>query len=125
MPTDGHVTVTVAGEDDWRAVRDLRLASLRDAPDAFCSTHAEQEVGDGATWRARVSRPGVTTLVAWLDAAPVGMALVTPWDEPGCFGLGGVWVAPAGRGHGVADALLRRAREVASHVTEHQLALDL
>jgi ribosomal protein S18 acetylase RimI-like enzyme len=125
VPTDARVRVTVAGEDDWRAVRDLRLAALLDAPDAFCSTHAEEAELDEAAWRARTSRGGVTTLLAWRGAAPVGMTLVTPWDEPTCLGLAGVWVAPAGRGHGVGDALLRRACEVAAADGARRLLLEV
>jgi ribosomal protein S18 acetylase RimI-like enzyme len=125
VPTDATTRVTVAGEDDWRAVRDLRLAALLDAPDAFCSTHAEEVGSDEATWRVRASRPGVTTLIAWRGTTPVGMALVTPWDEPGSAGLGGVWVGPAGRGHGVGDALLRRACEVAAETGARRLVLEV
>lgn len=125
MPTDARVHVTIASADDWRAVRDLRLAALLEAPDAFCSTHAEETTLDEAAWRTRTARSEVTTLLAWRDAAPVGMALVTPWDEPGCLGLAGVWVAPAGRGHGVGDALLRRACEVAAATGARRLLLEV
>jgi ribosomal protein S18 acetylase RimI-like enzyme len=125
VPTDAAVRVTIAGEDDWRAVRDLRLAALLDAPDAFCSTHAEEAGLDEAAWRTRTARGEVTTLLAWRDASPVGMTLVTPWDEPACVGLAGVWVAPAGRGHGVGDALLRRACEVAAATGARRLLLEV
>jgi ribosomal protein S18 acetylase RimI-like enzyme len=125
VPTDRPVRVTIAGEDDWRAVRDLRLAALLDAPDAFCSTHAEEAGDDGAAWRARASRPNVTILVARLGGTPVGTAMVTPWDEPGSVGLAGVWVAPAGRGHGVGDALLRRACQVAASSGARRVVLEV
>lgn len=125
MPTDLPVRVTIAGEDDWQAVRDLRLAALLDAPDAFCSTHAEEVGDDEAAWRARASRPGVTTLIARLGVTPVGTAMVTPTDEPDHVGLAGVWVAPSGRGHGVGDALLRRACQVAASSGARRVVLEV
>lgn len=38
------VVVREAVLDDWQALRAIRLAALRDAPEAFLSSYAEQAV---------------------------------------------------------------------------------
>ena len=40
--------------DDWESHRDLRLAVLQDAPDAFWFTYADEAVYDEADWRERI-----------------------------------------------------------------------
>lgn len=66
------VDVLVLTPDDWRLWRELRLAALADAPDAFLSRLADwQGAGDTeARWRARVGAPGVGCFVAMLDGRP-------------------------------------------------------
>ena len=62
---------------DWQAWhRDIRLQALRDAPDAFGSTYAEQNRRGENHWRQRVAGPGGLFL-AWIPevsvAEPAGM----------------------------------------------------
>ncbi len=38
---------------DWQALRDIRLAALRDAPDAFAGSYAEDAALTEAQWRDR------------------------------------------------------------------------
>ena len=44
---------------DWPALRDIRLHALRDAPDAFGSTYADQVLLGEAHWRQRISGGGL------------------------------------------------------------------
>ncbi|MFF2348728.1 GNAT family N-acetyltransferase [Kitasatospora sp. NPDC058115] len=100
------------GLEDWERLREVRLAQLLDAPDAFLETHEMALAHDDAEWKDRARRvndPGSVGLVA-VTGTPgewVGtMVGFTP--APGTALLLGVWVAPEhrGRGRGVTDALL-------------------
>ncbi len=101
----------VPSEDDWELVRDLRIAALRDSPEAFLESVASAEARDEAGWRARVSAdPGRRSLIARDDAGRWlgSMTIVTTEDR---VWLVGAWVAPDHRGTGVAEALLRAQLE--------------
>jgi hypothetical protein len=50
------VMVRTATANDWQALREIRLEALRDAPNAFGSTYAEQVLLVEADWRGRISR---------------------------------------------------------------------
>jgi GNAT superfamily N-acetyltransferase len=93
--------------DDWPALRDIRLAALRDAPDAFASTYEEQVAFEEADWRQRIARGG--TFLAYLpevDASePVGLAGGYQ-AGPDTVGLISMFVRPEARGHGVGEALI-------------------
>ena len=114
--------------DDWPALREIRLAALQDAPDAFASTYAREKTFDEAAWRARAARGGsFLAYVPEISASePVG--LVGGYEEqPGTVGLISMWVRPRARGHGVGEALIvavldwaqaRHARSVNLWVTE-------
>jgi ribosomal protein S18 acetylase RimI-like enzyme len=94
------------GPDDWRAWREVRLAALAEAPDAFGSTLADWQ-GDGdreERWRARLALPGSHNVLAVVDGRAAGMASGVPDD--GRSELISMWVSPAVRGRGVGDRLI-------------------
>lgn len=100
------ILVRVVTEGDWREWRRLRQAALAEAPDAFSSTLTEW-TGAGDTedrWRGRL-RNVAFNAVADLDDVAVGMVGAVPRDA-GTVELISMWVAPAGRGRGVGDALI-------------------
>lgn len=106
------VRIRPVGAEDWRALRDLRLRALADAPEAFARTYAEEVALPEESWRRRAAGgPEVVTLVAEADGAPggAGLATVRLEGEPPRGHLLGMWVDPACRGRGVARALLDRA----------------
>lgn len=106
---------TLLTADDWRRYRDIRLASLADAPYAFGSTLASVLSLDEAGWRERAAR---NVLVA---STPSGkdIGIISVWVHPAEFGQGALmqmWVDPAARGFGIGRALVEaavdRAREL-------------
>src|SRR3954465_9674992 len=64
---------------EWQLYRDLRLAALRDAPDAFGSTLAREEAFADEEWIARLAAGAASALdhpiIAEDDAGrPIGLA---------------------------------------------------
>jgi RimJ/RimL family protein N-acetyltransferase len=94
--------------DDWEMLREIRLAALLDSPAAFLTTHAEAARNDEAQWRARTTSAAM--FVAWMDEKPAGLCGTFAADAPDRHRvLVAMWVAPAARGTGVADALIEAA----------------
>ncbi|EWT03537.1 GCN5 family acetyltransferase [Intrasporangium oryzae NRRL B-24470] len=93
--------------DDWESHRDIRLEMLREAPDAFWFTYADEAVYDEADWRERIEG-------AWLVQARdvdgvIGSAgLGSHWEPERATTatLFGMYVAPRARGRGVGEALV-------------------
>lgn len=137
-----QVVVRAAGLDDWRTMRDVRLRALRDAPDAFSSTLADESDRPAEFWRERLATPGATTFLAFDPAPPDGSALglvtvltidtttdeatLVPATSDGRDALVvSVWVAPEARGRGVADALLHAAGAHARDMGARRAVLDV
>lgn len=101
------IEVRALTSDDWTVWRELRLAALTEAPDAFGS-RLEDWQGDGDRadrWRARLEIPGGYNVVAVADGEPVGMASGLPSSRGGVE-LTSMWVRPSARGRGVGDLLV-------------------
>jgi GNAT superfamily N-acetyltransferase len=131
-------------EDDWAALRDLRIRSVADAPYAFLETLDEVLAVDEEGWRARVRRGAHSearqVVAVDDDGRWIGSAVVFISDGIPEYVLGrredgrranlvGVFVDPDRRGAGVLDALLedlsawaREEKGIAAlylHVSEH------
>lgn len=119
------VTVRALTVDQWPEWRALRLAALAADPHAFGSTLAEWSgAGDLETrWRGRLGSIALN-LLADLDAKAVGMASASA-PEDGTSELFSMWVAPAARGRGVGDALIREAMDWAGAHGARRIALDV
>lgn len=109
---------------DWETTRALRLAALADTPDAFATTLAAERDQPDVFWQDRLRNPRAVTLIAHLDG-PVGLAVVAPWGSTEDAGLYSVWVAPEARGHGVGQALVGAAIEVARERGHPRLRLEV
>ena len=90
--------------DDWKLWRDVRLKALADAPDAFYATLEQEQAYDEDRWRDWLQSHGVQ-IVALEGAEPVGVV----GGHLGGEGaeLYGMWVAPAARGSGLGENLVR------------------
>jgi ribosomal protein S18 acetylase RimI-like enzyme len=112
--------------EDWRLWREVRLAALTDAPDAFGSTLAYWS-GDGDTerrWRKRL-RDVPLNLVALVDGLPIGQVSGTAVGEDGRVELISMWVSPRQRGTGIANALVEAVAEWARGVGACEIRLSV
>ena len=115
-------TLHTPSEDDWAAIRDLRLRAVTDTPFAFLETREEVLALDEDAWRARVHRNvnadstqavavdptgrWVGSMVCFVSDGSPGYVTV-PRPGPRRANLVGVFVDPEWRGSaGVTDALL-------------------
>ena len=94
------VTVRSLGEEDWQEFRAIRLAALRDSPDAFAASVDAEEGFEEDFWRLRLRRS--TRLVAVrreAEGSTVGqsvgvVSLGEGKDEEGRVAeIFGLWVA--------------------------------
>lgn len=117
-----ELSVRPLGEEDWQQYRDTRLTALRESPEAFVATVAEEEAFDEDFWRVRMNRS--SRLIANRDGAPLGIVSVgrASNDNPKTSELFGLWVSPEARGSGVASALVRAGANLAREQGQTQLA---
>jgi RimJ/RimL family protein N-acetyltransferase len=120
MPRD--FTLHRPSEDDWVAIRDLRLRALTDTPIAFLETREQALAVDEEGWRSRARRNVAQDSTQVVAIAPDGrwvgsMICFVSQGSPGYIAeprpgspranLVGVFVDPDWRGDvGVTDALL-------------------
>ena len=100
--------------DDWQLLRELRLASLRDAPEAFGQTHENALAIPDEEWRqmARATTSGDSRLwlLAFLDGADAGLVQARRRAPDDCL-IFSMWVAPAARRSGVGRLLIDTAAD--------------
>lgn len=109
--------------DEGPRLRAIRLAALRDAPDAFGSTYAETAARPPADWAAQLR--DLATFVAVLDGADAGMVRGGPGERAGDAWLLSMWVAPSARGRGVGEALVAAVVDWARREGFARVVLDV
>jgi len=107
------VTLRAAVPQDWERLRDVRLAALRDAPDAFASTLEATRGQPQWRWEGWATGDGwgaelVTFVLEPVPGEPfTGMATGAIFgDDPSTVHLFAMWVAPSARGAGLGRALV-------------------
>jgi ribosomal protein S18 acetylase RimI-like enzyme len=111
------VQVRRAHPDEWATVRDVRLAALADAPDAFASTLSLELARTEPQWRSWIGAG--PWFLAWCAGTPAGLVAARPGQpasgppaadpdarDPGSWHLISMWVSPQLRGTGVAGLLI-------------------
>ncbi len=110
--------------NEGERLRQLRLASLEDAPDAFSSTFQEAVTLPRDSWLQQLQV--LPTFVAVLKGVDSGMVCSSPHPENAHVAyLISMWVAPNARGQGVGDALLDAVIDWARSSSYTQLLLDV
>lgn len=111
-------------EDDWRTLRDLRLAALLDAPTAFGVSHASAAACTERQWRERAAGPLPAFWLAFLDGEAAGMigAGVSRKDR---YNLIAMWTAAHARGSGIAARLVDAVKADACARGYERIFLDV
>lgn len=107
----GQIEIRPLRPELWETHKRLRLAALADAPYAFTTQLADVAARPDQEWQAvtarRAADPDGVTFFAYVAGAPCAMAACLV-SELGAEMLA-VWVAPAQRHRGVAQALVTYA----------------
>ena len=112
-------------EEDWEILKEIRLASLLDAPTAFGVSHASASAYSDSDWRDRASNRGrAQFLLACVNGVAVGMVggVVSPTLE---FNLIAMWIRPEYRGTGAAAGLVNSIKTRAVSQGHPRVVLDV
>lgn len=102
------IDVRILGEDDWPLYREVRLAALEDAPEAFVARHEDEAALDDDVWRERMNLSH--RIVAERNGTTVGVvSLGLHGDDPKLGEVFALWTAPSSRGARVARGLVEVA----------------
>jgi GNAT superfamily N-acetyltransferase len=115
--------------DEGPRLREVRLAALADAPDAFTATYAQESVLDDASWADRAAASASdqgerATFVLDDGRSLLGLVTCLPLGaDPARLDLVGMWVAPSARRHGGGRRLVEAVLDWAA--TTGASAVDL
>ncbi|STQ91124.1 GNAT family N-acetyltransferase [Iodobacter fluviatilis] len=92
-------------EVDWKALKELRLESLKESPTAFGLSYSSMAESTDAQWQDRAAcRTPPSYFIAWNDSEAIGMiGGVINNDE---YNLIAMWVSPNNRSLGIAKKLV-------------------
>ena len=107
------IEIRLLDEDEWQLYREVRLAALTDAPEAFVARVEDEESCGEEFWQERMSR--AHRFVAERDGRPVGLVGLGLHDgNPETGEVFGLWTAPTVRGQRVARGLVSSAAQKAT-----------
>lgn len=121
--------VRVFRPDEWRKYREIRLASLIDAPDAFGATWEESSSRADKEWQARLAGVDPTLhfpVAAFVGGEPVALAWgrIDPAD-PSVAILNQMWTSPSARGQGLGAKLLRAVIDWSRETSASTICLEV
>lgn len=107
------IEIRLLDEVEWQLYREVRLAALADAPDAFVARVEDEAPRGEEFWQERMSR--AHRFVAEREGRPVGLVGLGLHDgDPETAEVFGLWTAPTMRGQRVARGLVSAAAQKAA-----------
>ena len=101
-----QIEITKAGAEDAQRLRSVRLAALKDTPDAFGAKHEDELLFSDSQWQDRLKYTYWCFVVA--DGVDIGLLAVDKADKDrnsDCW-LSSWWISDAFRGQGVAQLMM-------------------
>lgn len=114
--------IRAAEPSDWEAVRDIRLRSLREEPDAYASDYQTEARFGPAAWKQRLATAS-SYLAFDDDHALVGIATGLDTGDGDTYVVG-MYVTPEARGSGGAHGLLDAIADLATRRHGKRLVLE-
>jgi ribosomal protein S18 acetylase RimI-like enzyme len=115
--------IRAAEPSDWEAVRDIRLRSLREEPDAYASEYQTEARFEPDLWKQRLAT--ASSYLAF-DDDHVLVGIATGLDTgDGDTHVVGMYVTPEARGSGCAHQLLNAIAELTVHGQGKRLVLEV
>jgi len=119
-------TVRRIRPDDWQVLRELRLLSLGDAPEAFGQTYANAAAIPDDEWqqnaRAAAHGDARTWLIAEQDGQALGLVQARRRAPDECL-VFSMWVAPGARRTGVGRMLIDEVAQWAARWGARRIVL--
>jgi len=116
--------IRVTQKQDWLLLKQIRLAALQDTPTAFGVSYQTAAADSDAQWQVRAAGERTRFWLAFDDDRPVGL-VGAGFRDPARYELIAMWVEPAARGAGVADALVAAVKARAVELGLEALYLEV
>ncbi len=110
-------------EEHWQELKSIRLASLKDSPDAFAVTFEAASNYSETDWKNRSAGKGVTFFIKKLENQPVGIIGGIQRDDD--YEMISLWVSPEQRGNGIAKLLIEKIIEHAKTIGIYSIFLEV
>jgi GNAT superfamily N-acetyltransferase len=112
-------------ENDWAALKAVRLAALLDTPTAFGVHYQTAAAYSEAQWRERAAAASGTAFWLAFDRDEAIGMIGGGVDRAGHYNLIGMWVAHGCRGTGVAQSLVETVKARALERGHRRVVLDV
>lgn len=117
--------IRATSADDWKTLKEIRLAALLDAPTAFGVSYATAAAYNDAQWRERAAGPHPEFLLAVRDGVAVGMIGGGVSAATSEYNLIAMWVRPEYRGTEAAARLVAAIKAKATAQGHSRVVLDV
>lgn len=111
---NSSLKVELLGSDQWQRLREIRLRSLQDSPDAFGGNHETESKMEKEEWEDKFT--SLDFLIVSSGKTDIGVMSieVLNGDHGATCWIGGCWSDPRYRGHGALRTLFNFLDEQAN-----------